>query len=532
MWQKIKNIKFVNIVWFLFYVLIFLLLLRGGLSYLDPDFGWHLKAGEEAWINKTAPYQNYYNFTYTGTWVNHEWLSDLLLYLAYENLGYDFLVIFFALIITLTLVLLNIFVFRNLLSKPGFGLIIIFQLLGVLAAMPHFGIRIQEIALLFVFLLLLILENYNKYRNWPVLLWLPVLFILWANLHASFLLGLVLMFAWPAFKLLEKILAIILNKSKSLPWLDLSKQITWPQLKLFSLFSFIALLATLFNPYGFKLFSFLGGYQNKAYLSLIQEWLPQHSFPLYYLQLIYLSLGLVALLLYIYKRYRLKVGLDLWTVFLNITFLFLSWQSRRHFPLFLVVSFILIVETYSDFFSDLKIIYVSWLKKITIFCFLLVISSQLILIRFIENPFASFCQTYPCSAKNFLQENPEYLNYDIFNNYTWGGFLIWTMPEKKIFIDGRLPQVEFADKTFVEEYYEFFKKETDYQQKLEQYNIKLVLINSQDKVINLKKWEKIFFNIDDEDVKISNYLRDYLAASENWQLIYQDSVAQIYFTND
>ena len=268
MWQKIKNIKFVNIVWVLFYALVFLLLLKGGLSYLDPDFGWHLKAGEEAWINKIAPYQNYYNFTYTGTWVNHEWLSDLLLYLSYNSLGYEFLVVIFALIIVLTLILLNTFVYRNLSSQSNAALIIVFQLLGVLAAMPHFGIRIQELALLFVFLLLFILEKYNKNQNWLVLLWLPILFILWANLHASFLLGLVLMFSWLSLKLLEKIFAKFLKQFKLLSWLDLRKQISWLQLKWFFLFSLISLFVTLFNPYGLKLYSFLSGYQNKAYLSL------------------------------------------------------------------------------------------------------------------------------------------------------------------------------------------------------------------------------------------------------------------------
>ena len=78
-------------------------------------------------------------------------------------------------------------------------------------------------------------------------------------------------------------------------------------------------------------------------------------------------------------------------------------------------------------------------------------------ITIIQNPFNSFCQNYPCGAVKFLKNNPQYHNLKIFNDYNYGGYLIWTCPNIKLFIDGRLPQYDFAGHTLMEEYYEFAK---------------------------------------------------------------------------
>lgn len=42
-------------------------------------------------------------------------------------------------------------------------------------------------------------------------------------------------------------------------------------------------------------------------------------------------------------------------------------------------------------------------------------------------------------AVEFFRENPNSCAGNLFNSYNFGGFLIWRLPEKKIFIDGRMP---------------------------------------------------------------------------------------------
>lgn len=528
-----KKIKFITIFWPLFYLLLFIILLKGGFSYLDPDFGWHLQSGEEISQSGQVPRVNHYNYTYTGNWVNHEWLSDWAAFKIYNAFGYEVLVSLFAALIVFVMILLNIFWYQKLKTQYLFWLTAALQLLGVQAALPHFGVRMQELALLFVLLVLIIIFIYQKKRNWRWLFLFPPMLFIWSCLHASFLLGFFLLFAWLGIKIGERLVYDTRLAWRPAAWfyqyIESEKILTWQQIVLFFLFSALSLAATFFTPYQFELYSFLSGYQNTAYLSLIQEWLPQHSFPLHYNQLVYLALGATALIFYFYERLRKKMALDWWQVFLVVLFLFLSWQSRRHFPLFLIVSFGLLLEVYSDFFKDIKLAYRNWLKGLVITCLILLIVAKTLTITPASNPFHYFCQEYPCQAVDFLKNNPFYHEYNIFNKYSWGGFLIRVWPEKKIFIDGRLPQVKFAGQTFVEEYFDFFQEDTDVAAKLKSYDIRLVLITATDKPLELKRWEKIFFNIKNEDLLTKNFLRDYLDSNQAWELIYSDNVANIYF---
>ncbi|MFA6514086.1 MAG: hypothetical protein WCT50_02210 [Patescibacteria group bacterium] len=516
MLEAIKKIKFVYVFWVFFYLLLFIILVKGGFSNLDPDFGWHLKVGQEIATTYQIPQLNTYNYTYHGNWVDHEWLSNLAIYYIYDHYGYAALVNIFAGLIILILVILNFYVSQVLKDRANFWLIASFQLFGVLAAIPHFGVRIQELALLFVLLVLIIIDHYSRSKNWRVLLFLPPLFFLWANLHASFLIGFFIIFSWIGIKLFEK----IITKNGELK-----------QLSSFSLFALLSLIVTGLTPYRLELYNFLLGYKNKAYLSLIKEWLPQSSFPFRYDQLIYLALGAVALILYVYFRLQKRQKLNIWEIFLSFVFLVLSLKSRRHFPLFFVVSFSLMIDIFSPFFKEIKVAYYNWLKYLVVFCGCLIAIVQFSATHFTQTPFSSFCYNYPCEAIDFLKNNSQYNDDKILNNYDWGGFMIWAIPERKLFIDGRLPQVEFANWTLIQEYYNFFSAGNNQSEKLDEYNIKLILMSAEDKQITAKKWEKIFFGIKDSDLRAVNHLRKYLDDENGWEVIYQDKVAKIYFRN-
>ncbi|MFA6417375.1 MAG: hypothetical protein WCW61_04260 [Patescibacteria group bacterium] len=528
MLKRGEKSKFVGFFWILFYFLVFLIVIRAGFSYLDPDFGWHLKVGQEIALTGQVPNANLYNYTYTGDWVDHEWLSNLALYHLYDFAGYEALVILFALVIIATLILLNIFVSRHSKYQIPIWLSASLQLLGILAALPHFGVRLQELALPLTLLVLIILNHYERRRQWSFLLFLAPLFWLWASLHASFLIGLFLIAAFIAIKIGER----LVYQRKFWSFIDNNKLMAWKEIGFLGLGFLISLIATFITPYKLGLYKFLVGYKNNAYLSLIQEWLPQYTFPLHYYQLIYLAIGAAAILFYIYYRLKAKRGLEVWPFFLTFLFLVLSFKSRRHFPLFLIVTFAFIVETYSYFFVEIKIAYYKWLRYLLFFCLLLVIASQLINIKPVPQPFTGFCDDYPCAATQFLKANPQYMAGHVFNEYGWGGFLISELPETKIFIDGRLPQVAFANWTFIEEYNSFFHGDESPQIKLDKYNIETILIKAVDKPTTVKKWEKFFFVIRDEDLITENKLREYLEQATDWKLIYNDGIAKIYLRRE
>ncbi len=531
MFKFLKKIKFISIFWVFFYLFVFGLLLQHSYSYLDPDLGWHLKVGQEISLNQTVPQINHYNYTFTGNWVDHEWLTNWAVYDIYDSWGYLGLNVIFSGLVVLILIILTIFTKQLLPRAPGI-LIAFLQLFGLIASLPHFGVRVQELNLLFLVLLLIIIYYYNKTKKFNWLIALPPLFYLWVNLHGGFLLGLFLLLAFILIKLFEK---IVLSRLR-LFWISLSEMLSYREIAIFSSFTLLSVVATFFTPYYFKLYSFLGGYGNTFYLSHIQEWLSQFHFPFNYWQLAYLAMAVVFLSFYGFNLFHnRKTKLNLWTISLIVLFFALSFQSRRHFPLFFIVSFPFLVENIVHFFNLKKKLGSFFDFKYKLFiaiCLLMAVASQLININFINQPFTDFCQDYPCGAIEFLQTTPQYDPLNIFNEYNWGDFMIWVYPERKIFIDGRLPQIEFAGHTFLEEYISFYKKDVDYLNKFNEYDVKLILMRAEDKEIGVKKWEKIIFRIKDEELEVNNYLRDYLMRSNDWQAVYEDSTAIIYLNNN
>ena len=112
--MTIQKIKFRHIYWGFFYLAIFSYILFNSFNYLDPDLGWHLRVGENILTEKAVPGPDYYNYTLEGqNWIDHEWLSDLITFLIYNNFGYIILSLFFALIFFSTLIILHAFAYYN-----------------------------------------------------------------------------------------------------------------------------------------------------------------------------------------------------------------------------------------------------------------------------------------------------------------------------------------------------------------------------------------------------------------------------------
>ncbi|MHB8903648.1 MAG: hypothetical protein ACYC40_00900 [Patescibacteria group bacterium] len=520
--------------WIFFYFFIFCLLLKSGFSYLDPDLGWHLRVGEGISITHQVPSQNIYNYTYTGTWVDHEWLSNYLIFQIYNNLGYPALVTFFVLLIIAVLVLLNLavtYLWRLRGKNPPVILIVLFQLFGVLASIPHFGVRIQELALLFLLLVLFSIYFYNKNKNYFYLLFLVPLFYLWSCLHASFLIGLLIVFSWAGIKLGEKIIISSKLNKYFKNYIDLNDVLEYHHILVFIVIAIMAALATLLTPYHLELYSFLSGYSDTLYLSYVQEWLSQFCYPFFYWQLFYLSLASLALFIYIF--YIKKIKINLWFSFIFLLFFILSFKSRRHFPLFFVSTFTLLIYVYSEYveagIGKIKE-FPKWLRFYLLTCLFLTGLFILSGINYVRDPFYSkaFSQDYPIEAVSFIDRHREYDNLKIFNKYNWGGFLIYVNPNRQIFIDGRLPQVFYQGHSFLEEYLEFFGSDLEIQQQIEKYDIRLILMSADDKKVGIKKWEKFFFAIKESELNPVNKFRVYLDKTAGWQVVYRDNTAVIY----
>lgn len=503
------------------------LLLANSLSYSDVDLGWHLRVGQDIINDAQAPHLNYYNYAFADVkWLDHEWLLNLAMTAIFNSGGFISLHLFF-LVITLIALFLTWRRWFDLFVGSG-GHKFLFWLLalaGLWSSQPHLGIRVQTFGLLALSLLFLFLSNNFKYRRW---LWfLPLLFMVWANAHGSFLLGLVLLAAYVVYAFLSPWLhRYPFNKFATCPTFT-----TKDKFQLIIIFG-LSLSATLVNPYGLGLYAFLEGYSNTVYMKYIAEWRGQFVFPLYYPQILYLSFSAAIFILYWQQRSR-RLFISWWDAGLVTVFFALSLQSRRHFPIFVIVSLPLVTgilqQALVEFKWQINLIF----KKlaISLLVFLLTVSLVTLFWRlpWHQDNIRDFCDIkYPCAALDYLKSRPETKDWRLFNEYAWGGFLLWSYPEKQVFIDGRMPQATFGQHTVLEEYFVLRSATTDPGKVLDSYNIRLVLLRAENKSLSLQAWEKFFFQISDNDLSTSDKLRLYLDSNPEWQLVFSDKLSLIY----
>ncbi|MHB8819744.1 MAG: hypothetical protein ACYC7M_11880, partial [Bellilinea sp.] len=88
-------------------LVLLLVFLMASRSPTDPDMWWHLRAGEETIKGGKPLVIDTMTFTMSGErWVNHSWLSQVILYLAYNYFEYPGLSLYVALMATATMFVL------------------------------------------------------------------------------------------------------------------------------------------------------------------------------------------------------------------------------------------------------------------------------------------------------------------------------------------------------------------------------------------------------------------------------------------
>jgi hypothetical protein len=168
----------------------------------NSDLWQHLAAGRLVADWKfpfgTDPFSS---LTPAPPWVNHAWLTDLLLYALYQMGGGTALVIAKAVLVTLLA-----FVLVRL-RRPGFGTALSTVVTGVvlLALIPSLPLRPAVVSYLFFAVLLLLLHRPpRRAALWRLPLAVGVLFALWVNLDGGVIMGLLLLAVWLAGELFQR----------------------------------------------------------------------------------------------------------------------------------------------------------------------------------------------------------------------------------------------------------------------------------------------------------------------------------------
>ena len=201
----------------------------------DADLWGHLRFGLDMLADGSLHATDPYSFTSDRTWINHEWLSELLMALAYSAVGPAGLTLLKLTVIG-GIVLILLTVAREEQASPFAR--DVYVALAVFATYSRTQVvRPQMFSVLIFLVILYLLRRYE--RDWPRAVWgIPVCFGLWANLHGGWFVGLAALSVW------------VLGDAV---W-SASRRRTLTLLSVLALSG----AATAINPYTFDLWRFLG----------------------------------------------------------------------------------------------------------------------------------------------------------------------------------------------------------------------------------------------------------------------------------
>lgn len=462
------------------------------------DFWFHVKYGEYITKTHTLPFTDLFSHTAYGTpGVPYEWLFQVIIYNVYKysgTAGVQLLVVTFS--------ILYLLIFRKILKD-------IFRISGILALIfpavlmllsYDFMLERPQIVSYFLFMccLYLVLVRIHSRKN--MLMYSIPVFLVWSNLHASFIIGLYLFFS---FGIVYLVMFLIGKRNED-------KKISGNLL----LFGIISFLITFLPPLGYKNYQLLFlFFQKREFISqTISEWMPLFRVQSFFCIDIFLIISAIFLYIFILKRSNNNNRKSLIVSFLPLIPLALFVISGiRQTPYALPVVLILFIPfVTSGSFPE------SFLRKYQspILIIMLVLTFGGYMYYRSEN--VSVGREYPGKAISFIKAN---IRGNMFNEYVMGGYIMYRLgPEYKTFIDGRtdmfLPEVlpEYAHlgnliTGDIDKFKEYFSSLVD------KYHVSWVIVTN--KRLTLSS-------------RLSWVLRD----DPNWSLVYFDDTAKIFVRND
>ncbi len=455
----------------------------------EGDLWWHIKAGELMALGRTIPATDVSSFTAYGYpyFFASSWLSDLLFYLLTIVGSLPMLVLCQAIVGAAIAGLLLLGGLERGASAPVAASL---ALLGWLILYPFSTARPQMFSFFFFALFFALLSGYrsgNRGRLWL----LPVLMIIWCNLHGAWVMGLLLLGASVGLGALEW----AVDRTGRRP---LRPLIAW---------SVATALATLVNPTGLGIHKYLFTMGGSAISQMfVSEWQPPlltqtFAWPFF------ASLALILVSLAYSKRRP-----ALYDFGLMLVFLVLALRYLRMVPFFAIVATPLLAGWLASL-ADI----VPWAQRpsaasskptLNVLALLMLLLSAFLAVPQVRLSFMGDPETtliannLPIGASNYLARQAQ-PGARLFNMPEWGGFLIWRLsPTAKVFVDGR---IELYPLDVWRDYLQIAQTIDGWQDRLESYQVDYL-------VLDRTRHEQLIA----------------LAPESGWERVYQDSVAVIF----
>ncbi len=516
------------------FVFLFWSLLAGPLSnrpLADADIGWHIRTGEQILATHSLPRTDPFSSTMQGQpWFAWEWLYDLLLGILHQACGLNGVVWLCALLVAATFVLL----LSQLLQRgTGLPLAIVLMLLAEAASAIHLYARPHIVSWLLSLLWFVALEGWERSERTSLPRWIPWFFpasmVLWVNLHGGWLFGMALLGIYTIAAFVESVRAR--DAFAAIRAAHRARAMAWAWVA--------SALATLVNPYGWRLHAHIYRYLSDRYLmdridefkspdfhgwaqrcfavilmlTLIAFWGDRPSNNRTKLQLSHLLVVLLAAYAGFYSSRNLPVssmllvlivGPILWANFVSLVDKPSAWQWVRKGTDR--------ISKFSDRISaqEMELRGHLWPAVSVALVFAICLhggrlgSRQLIHAQF--DP-----QKMPVAAVTFLQEElqgKQPSTESVFSTDTWGGYLIYRMnpgrlyPERKVAVDDR-HDLYGSDR--IRQYLILMQAEPGWQSVLKEWQIRTALLPAGSTLANLLR-----------------------QVPQDWRVVYEDKVAVVF----
>ena len=475
----------------------------------DCDTGWHIRTGEWIIANGWVPVRDIFSFSKPGEpWYAWEWLSDVLFAKLNALGGLQAVAMFAILMLSVTFGALFLLVRRK--ANPIIAVLV--TMVATAAASIHWLARPHLFTLLFMVLfyaaLELVDEGRTRLAGVPILAALPVITILWTNLHGGFFVGTLMIMAYGGGETLRLIFCPN----------DEDRRPAWLKARSYYLSGLACLAASLINPYTYHLHVHRAQYLRDPWNSEhIREFLSpsfHHPTAIFFEALLVLAVATAVRNL---RQGRFTEAL------LIVVWAHGGLLASRNIPIFAIAAAPPVAAAIQQWLLHVPEMNVAgWLRTAAgrfnkvaqetgetdaIRRLHLVSVLGLLLVAAVvcaPHPPKKFRaefdpDVYPAAALATLRSDPA---GRIFTHDEWGDYLIYSLyPGHKVFVDGRS---DFYGDDFEEKYVD---------------------------VLNVKYgWEKILsgFGVDTILLPPSSPLSGALKESSRWRVVYDDGIALVF----
>lgn len=428
--------------------------------WADPDLWGHVAFGRAMLAHHHLTMRDTYSYSaHSHVWLNHEWLSELLMGASYNAFGVVGLkLIKFACSMAIVLF--------SALSLAEIGASITIQLAILLTAgvavAPQMQFRPQMFTFTLMSALLALLTRYT-YRG-GVVVWLAIpIFALWANLHGGFIIGLATLGTFTSVSFAQ----------------DIFEGRTVRRGLLLTAILLASILATLVTPYGFETWDGVAhAMTNPRTREIIDDWQPRLRAlaAMWHHNRVGAVPMIVALAMFVWLTVnfaRASRRDDLPLVAVAAVMIGAAFIAMRNLPLAVIATVIPLARRASFVMHTEQISQRSWTSQS-------IVAGAAIVLLMATGLFSSALRAgapKPVGAIAFMHGAG--LSGNILTDFAWGEYVLWHMsPASKIFIDGRYDTVYPPE--VIDDYLSFQNGAAGAKELLRKYPHDFVILNVDD----------------------------------------------------